>query len=142
LGIFISGDQVLPRITSNISVYPTEPDADPLGDWLASLAKVRRAVPASALVLPSHNDCFRGLHDRIDYMVSHHEAALDELRKLLATPMRAVDCFSALFHGSISGPFQSSLATGESLAHLNYLMHRGEVAMTVGADGVHRYQRR
>jgi glyoxylase-like metal-dependent hydrolase (beta-lactamase superfamily II) len=68
LKVLISGDQVLPRISSNVSVYPTEPDADPMTDWLDSLAKLRREVPDEVLVLPAHNECFRGLHARIYLM--------------------------------------------------------------------------
>ncbi len=141
LGIFISGDQVLPRITSNISVFPTEPDADPLGDWLDSLAKLRREVPQNVLVLPSHNDCFRGLHERLAYLEAHHLESLDRLRDMLSSPIRVVDAIEALFQQEISDAFHRSLATGESLAHLNYLVRRGEIAATMAANGVNWYRR-
>lgn len=140
LGLFISGDQVLPQISSNVSVHPTEPEADPLGEWIDSLAKVRFEVPPTVLVLPSHNDCFRGLHDRLDYLEAHHAESLDRLREALAHPIRAVDAFKALFRQPIAGNLQCSLATGESLAHLNYLVHRGEAKATVAANGVTWYQ--
>src|SRR6185295_16769246 len=65
LKVLISGDQVLPRISSNVSVHAMEPDADPMADWYASLAKLRREIPDDVLVLPSHNECFRGLHARL-----------------------------------------------------------------------------
>ena len=141
LGIFISGDQVLPRITSNISVFPTEPDADPLGDWLDSLAKLRREVPQNVLVLPSHNDCFRGLHERLAYLEAHHLESLNRLRDMLSSPIRVVDATEALFQQKISDAFHRSLATGESLAHLNYLVRRGEIAATTAANGVNWYRR-
>ena len=87
LKLLISGDQVLPRISSNVSVYPIEPDADPMADWLASLAKLKREVPDDVLVLPAHNECFRGLHARIDALARGQERALERLRRI-ARPSR------------------------------------------------------
>jgi glyoxylase-like metal-dependent hydrolase (beta-lactamase superfamily II) len=142
LRLLISGDQVLPRISSNVSVYPVEPDADPMADWLASLAKLAREVPDDVLVLPSHNECFRGLHARIESLQRGQERALERLRRALAQPKRAVDAFPALFARAIaeSDVALLGMATGESLACLNYLMHRGEVQREVGADGVAWYR--
>src|SRR3569833_475455 len=62
LKLLISGDQILPRISSNVSVFPTEPEANPLSEWLTSLARLKREIPDDVLVLPAHNECFRGLH--------------------------------------------------------------------------------
>lgn len=142
LKLLISGDQVLPRISSNVSVHPTEPDADPMRDWLDSLAKVKREVPDDVLVLPSHNDCFRGLHARLDYLKASQERTLERLRKTLKEPKRAVDVFAALFGRSIDETDGGllNLATGESLACLNYLLHRREAKMEVDETGVARYQ--
>lgn len=139
LRLLISGDQVLPRITSNVSVHPTEPDADPLSDWLKSIKKIRREVPEDVLILPSHNDCFFGLHRRLDELDAHHSRILNRLRARLAIPCRAVDVFSALFARPVTGDHSLSLATGESLAHLNYLLNRGEVNVERDADGVDWY---
>lgn len=141
LKLLISGDQVLPRISSNVSVHPTEPDADPMRDWLESLAKIKREVPDDVLVLPSHNDCFRGLHARLDFLAASQERTLDRLRKTLGEPKRAVDVFAALFGRSIDETDDDLLimATGESLACLNYLMHRGEVRREIDESGVARY---
>jgi glyoxylase-like metal-dependent hydrolase (beta-lactamase superfamily II) len=86
LKVFISGDQVLPRISSNVSVTPTEPNANPMADWYASLAKLRREVPDDVLVLPAHNECFRGLHARLDYLKSSQDRSLDKLEACLDTP--------------------------------------------------------
>ena len=142
LKLFISGDQVLPRISSNVSVHPTEPDADPMRDWMESLAKIKREVPDDVLVLPAHNECFRGLHARLDYLGASQERSLDRLRKTLREPKRAVDVFASLFARSIEEADGGllNLATGESLACLNYLMHRGEVRRDIDASGVARYQ--
>ncbi len=140
-GLMISGDQVLPRISSNVSVYPTEPDADPLGEWLASLTLLRQTLPNSLLVLPAHGDPFTGLHARLDKLAQGHATGLQRLRqRLAAQPLRVVDCFGALFARRID---QTSdvlgLATGETVAHLNYLLLRGEARVTLGDDGALRY---
>lgn len=142
LRLMISGDQVLPAISSNVSVFPTEPDADPLTDWLQSIDKIRRQVPDEVLVLPAHNEPFRGLHARLDHLAAGHARGLDRLRETLREPKRAVDVFGALFARPITGddPHLLQLATGESLAHLNHLVGRGEAGMTAAADGVRRYR--
>ncbi|WP_426030384.1 MBL fold metallo-hydrolase [Caulobacter sp. DWP3-1-3b2] len=139
LGVLISGDQVLPRISSNVSVFPTEPDADPLTDWLTSLAKVKATVPDDVLVLPAHNDPFRGLHARIDHLINGHERGLGRLRGKLQEPKRAVDVFGALFARPI-GPDLLGMATGEALAHLNCLIGRGLAVREPDADGVAWYR--
>jgi glyoxylase-like metal-dependent hydrolase (beta-lactamase superfamily II) len=141
LKLLISGDQILPRISSNVSVHPTEPDADPMSDWLASLQKIRREVPDDVLVLPAHNECFRGLHLRIDALARGQEAALDRLRRTLVEPKRVVDVFGTLFSRSIGEADVPLLgmATGEAIACLNHLMHRGLVTRDVDGDGVAWY---
>src|SRR5579864_349339 len=81
LKVLISGDQVLPRITSNVSVFPTEPDADPLSEWLESLSVLRERVPDDVLVLPSHNEPFHGLHARLGELIAGHEVRLGRMRE-------------------------------------------------------------
>jgi glyoxylase-like metal-dependent hydrolase (beta-lactamase superfamily II) len=141
LRVLISGDQVLPRISSNVSVFPTEPDADPLKDWLESLADITRRVPDDVRVLPSHNEPFHGLHERLDALIEGHEERLAGVFQELSAPKRAVDVFSVLFRRRI-GADMMGLATGESVAHLNCLMERGLVAREVDASGVFLYRRR
>ncbi|MEO8281643.1 MAG: MBL fold metallo-hydrolase [Ideonella sp.] len=142
LKLLISGDQVLPRISSNVSVYPIEPDADPMSDWLASLDKLQREVPDDVLVLPSHNECFRGLHQRLDALRDGQQRALSRLRNVLIEPKRAVDVFGALFNRPISEADTQLLgmATGESLACLNHLRRLAEVSRTYDDDGVAWYR--
>jgi len=140
LKLMVSGDQVLPRITSNVSVFPTEPDANPLDGWLASMDKIAGTVPDDVLVLPAHGEPFRGLHPRLRYLAADHNASLDRLRALVREPRRVVDVFGALFSRPINDRHLLSLATGESLAHLNYLVHRGEVAVTHDTAGVAWYE--
>jgi glyoxylase-like metal-dependent hydrolase (beta-lactamase superfamily II) len=133
--IMISGDQVLPRISSNVSVWPTEPDADPLTDWLDSLEKLGRELPADTLVLPAHGEPFRGLHDRLATLTRGHDVSLERLMRSLRDPKRAVDVFGALFARPI-GENVYSMATGESLAHLNCLRTRGQASVELDAEGV------
>jgi glyoxylase-like metal-dependent hydrolase (beta-lactamase superfamily II) len=142
LGVMISGDQVLPRISSNVSVFPTEPDADPLGDWIASLAQLRATLGDHLLVLPAHGEPFTGLHARLDRLAHGHDVGLQRLRRSLAEgPKRAIDVFGALFARPINSKGDLlGMATGESLAHLNYLLTRGEAVCETGADGVRRYR--
>lgn len=140
LKLMVSGDQVLPRISSNVSVFPTEPDANPLHGWLTSLERIERTVPDDVLVLPAHNEPFRGLHARLQHLARGHETALERLRRTLREPRRVIDVFGALFARPINDRHLLGLATGESIAHLNYLVHRGEARATLGADGVMRYQ--
>jgi glyoxylase-like metal-dependent hydrolase (beta-lactamase superfamily II) len=139
LKLLISGDQVLPRITSNVSVFPTEPDADPLSEWLESLGSIRERVPDEVLVLPSHNEPFRGLHARLGALIAEHETRLKRLREELATPKRAIDVFGVLFRRRI-GIDMLIFATGESIAHLNCLITRQQAACEVDARGVNWYR--
>jgi glyoxylase-like metal-dependent hydrolase (beta-lactamase superfamily II) len=141
LGVLISGDQVLPRISSNVSVFPTEPEADPLGDWLESLAKLAREVPDNVLVLPAHNEPFRGLHARLEQLRNGHQTALARLKRSVQQPKRAVDVFAALFGRAIDkNGFLLNMATGESIAHLNRLLADGEVTRKADETGVFWYQ--
>lgn len=141
LKLLISGDQVLPKISSNVSVHPTEPDADPMRDWLASLDKLQARIPDDVLVLPAHGPCFRGLHARIEALRSDQLRALERLRGRLRQAARVVDVFEALFGRPIrqDDPSQLGLATGEALAALNHLQCRGEAHREI-REGVAWYQ--
>ncbi|WP_263144949.1 MBL fold metallo-hydrolase [Pseudomonas sp. RIT-PI-AD] len=142
LALFISGDQVLPRITSNVSTYASEPEADPLADWYASLAKLRLAVPDEVLVLPSHNVCFYGLHARLEQLRDSADEALASLRRRLRQPARVIDTFAALFARPIpeSDPSLLRMATGEALSHLNWLLRRGEIHCHLDEHGIAWYR--
>ena len=139
LRVLISGDQVLPRISSNVSVFPTEPDANPLGEWLESLAAVKGRVPDDVLVLPSHNEPFRGLHARLAALISGHEERLRRVHAALEQPQRAVDAFRLLFRRTV-GPELLSMATGESIAHMNCLLARGRAVSHTDSGGVVWYR--
>jgi glyoxylase-like metal-dependent hydrolase (beta-lactamase superfamily II) len=140
LRVLISGDQVLPRISSNVSVFPTEPDANPLQEWLESLASIAERVPDDVLVLPSHNEPFRGLHTRLKSLIDGHEQRLARMQDELARPKRAVDMFGVLFRRRV-GADMLIMATGESVAHLNCLLARGLALRELDASGVAWYRR-
>ena len=137
-GLMIAGDQVLPRITSNVSLSLSEPEGDPLGDWLASIDKLK-ALDPDLLVLPSHGEPFTGLHARLDVLAKGHHGRLDALVKRLAEPKRAVDCFPILFGRAIDDSVYG-LATGEALAHLRHLEVTGRAKREI-RDGVFWYTR-
>jgi glyoxylase-like metal-dependent hydrolase (beta-lactamase superfamily II) len=135
--LMIAGDQVLPRITSNVSLSLSEPEGDPLGDWLSSIAKLR-TLSDDLMVLPSHGEPFTGLHARLDYLRDGHKGRLDALHAHIAEPKRSVDCFSVLFGRAIDdGSY--GLATGEAMAHLRHLETEGRAVREV-RDGVHWYR--
>jgi hypothetical protein len=134
---------VLPKISSNVSVEPEAPEADPLGQWFATLDRIRADVPDSVMVPPSHGRCFRGLHDRIATLEHDQREVLARLATALDAPTRPDALFDILFSRPISRTDISlmTLATGETLALLNHLAARGLVARRDGADGVSRFQR-
>lgn len=136
-GIMIAGDQVLPRITSNISLSLSEPEGDPLGDWLTSIAKLGTLSP-DLLVLPSHGEPFTGLHARLAALDHGHRDRLDALHQHLREPRRSVDCFSILFGRKIDDSLMG-LATGEAMAHLRRLEVEGRAAYEL-KDGVRWYR--
>jgi len=133
--VFIAGDQILPRISSNVSVWSTEPAADPLGDWMDSLAKLRALLPEGLFVLPAHGEPFYGVHARLDALKRGHEVALKRLERTLRQPSRVVDGFPAVF-GRAVGDGVLGMATGEAQAHLNYLERRGRATRTRDENGI------
>jgi glyoxylase-like metal-dependent hydrolase (beta-lactamase superfamily II) len=137
-GVLIAGDQVLPRISPNISVQPHEPDGDPLTLYWSSLAKLGESVPPETLVLPSHNLPFFGLHARLEALAAHHRARCEEVIAACEVPKTAVELMRVLFRRALDR-HQIGFALGETLAHLNYLMHQGALDRELDADGVHRF---
>jgi len=131
--VVLIGDQVLPRISPNIGVYPTEPEADPLGEYLTSLAALARDA-GDQLILPGHQRPFYGLGPRIAALQAEHGLALDRLHAHLTPPRRAADCFAPLYRREI-GPGELGLALAETLAHLNCLTATGRARRTLGPDG-------
>jgi len=139
LGVLISGDMVLPRITTNVSVWAVNPDGDPLKLFLDSLKRYA-GLPADTLVLPSHGLPFRGLHERIEQLEEHHRLRCAELLLACHRPLSAFAAVPALFRRELDTQ-QLFFALGEAMAHLHYLYFQGALERETGADGVIRYLR-
>ena len=137
-GTLISGDMVLPRISTNVSVHESEPESNPLQQYLDSIERMR-ALPADTLVLPSHGRPFKGLHTRIDQLVAHHdERFADVLAACAEAPQHAQDLLMVLFRRQLD-LHQTTFAMGESVAHLHALWLAGQLARRLDADGIYRF---
>ena len=136
--LLISGDQVIPIITSNVSVMAIEPEANPLAEWLSSLERFF-ALPEHVLVLPAHNTPFRGLHQRLRTLISHHEDHLRALERACVEPCTATELLPVLFRRKL-GDEQIGLALGECIAHLHLLRARGAITRETCDDGLYRYR--
>jgi glyoxylase-like metal-dependent hydrolase (beta-lactamase superfamily II) len=130
LNMFISGDQLLPTISSHVGIFPTEPDANPVEDWISSCHKLIGVLPEDVLVLPAHGRPFLGAHKRLTALINHHETSLSKLYDALKEPKRAIDVFDILFKREIDDG-NLIMATGESLGHLNCLIHRNQAVKYV-----------
>jgi glyoxylase-like metal-dependent hydrolase (beta-lactamase superfamily II) len=137
LNVFIAGDMILPRISTNVSVFNYEPDSDPLRLYLESLPKYRE-LPADALVLPSHGRPFTGLHERIAQQQTHHAERLQEVLEACKTPKSTADIVPIMFRRTLD-LHQLTFAIGEALAHLNALYFQGKLTRATHADGVIRF---
>jgi len=138
LDLLIAGDMVLPRISTNVAVVESEPEGNPLPLFLDSLTRLR-ALPASTLVLPSHGKPFVGLHTRIEQLHSHHRDRLaDVLQACAAQPCSAADLLPVLFKRTLD-LHQTTLAMGESIAHVHALVGTGHLLPHDSGDGVLRW---
>ncbi|MEN3275185.1 MAG: hypothetical protein V7631_975 [Massilia sp.] len=138
LNVLISGDIVLPRISTNVSVFAVEPEGNPLQQYLDSLGKFA-SLPEDTLVLPSHGRPFRGLHTRIEQLRAHHVARLAEVLEACRTARSAVDIVPIMFRRQLDA-HQLSFALGEALAHLHKLWNDGMLERVTGVDGIVRFQ--
>ncbi len=138
--LFISGDQLLPTISSNVSVWPSEPFADPLNDWLLSCHKLKSMLNNETLIMPAHGKPFYGAIHRLQQLIDEHENDLTSLIEFCEQPRRAVDCFSVLFRAKINR-HNLMMATGESIAHLNCLYSRGQLERHFDGEGLAWYQK-
>ena len=136
--LLISGDMVLPRISTNVSVVDVEPEADPLTLYLSSLTRYLD-LPADTLVLPSHGKPFTGLHARIAQLQEHHDERLAEVvAACRAEPTHAAGLLPVLFKRKLD-LHQTTFAMGEAIAHLHALWLQGQLRRELGADGVYRF---
>lgn len=138
LKVMISGDQILPIITSNVSVHPTQPKANPLKVWMESHDRFL-ATPDDTLVLPAHNLPFYGVRDRLRELISHHEDRMLAIEEACVEPQIAKDLLPVLFARKLDAR-QMMMALGEAIAHVHLLEHRKRLDRIVGEDGIHRFQ--
>jgi glyoxylase-like metal-dependent hydrolase (beta-lactamase superfamily II) len=138
LDVLISGDMLLPRISTNVSVHDVEPEGNPLPMYLASLQQLT-ALPERTLVLPSHGRPFHGLHERVRQLMVHHEDRLQEvLAACTQAPHSAAELLPVLFKRPLD-LHQTTFAMGEAIAHLHALWHEGRLQRHEEADGLYRF---
>ena len=133
------GDQLLATISPNLGVYATEPEADPVGEWLESCRKLIHFARDEQWVLPGHKLPYKGLPTRMRQLIQNHHSALERLEAYLDTPKTAVECFPAIFKRTI-GEGEYGLALVEALAHLNHLFQTGKVTRTRRDDDAWLWQ--
>ena len=138
-GLVLGGDQLLPSISPNLGVYPTEPEADPVADWLAACEKLSAFAAPDQLVLPGHKLPFTGLPVRLRQLIDNHHGALDRLRTHLIQPHTAAECFKPLFKRQI-GEGEYGLALVEAMAHCLHLWHLGQAVRQRREDGAWLWQ--
>jgi glyoxylase-like metal-dependent hydrolase (beta-lactamase superfamily II) len=138
LDLAISGDMLLPRISTNVSVWPVDPEGDPLGYFLRSIRRYLE-LPAQTLELPSHGLPFRGAHARVAQLQAHHETRLAELLDACReAPRCAADVLELLFRRKLD-THQMFFAMGEAIAHLHTLERSGQLQRVATGDGVARF---
>jgi glyoxylase-like metal-dependent hydrolase (beta-lactamase superfamily II) len=138
LGLAISGDMLLPSISTHVGVWPTDPEGDPLGHFLGSIARYRE-LPADTLVLPSHGLPFRGAHARVAQLEAHHESRLAGLLAACGeAPRSAADVLGLIFRRPLDTQ-HLFFAMGEAIAHLHLLERAGRLRRLCGPDGVIRF---
>lgn len=139
LGVLISGDMLLPRISTNISVFAATPHDNHLGWFLCSLQRIKK-LPDDTLVLPSHGQPFRGLKARVEQLEAHHEERCDTLLAAMHNSCHAAELLSILFPRPLD-THQVMFAMGEAIAHFNYLASQGRVRRLEDNDGLIRFER-
>ena len=138
--LILAGDQILPSISPNIGVYATEPDADPVSDWLESCERLAPMAMEDHFVLGGHKLPFTGLPFRMRQLIDNHHGALARLLEHLETPATASDCFVALFKRPI-GEAEYGLALVEAVAHLSHLFQSSAVTREMRDDGAWEWRR-
>ncbi len=138
--LFLAADQVIARISPNVSVHPMEPDLDALGIYLASLRAIKASVAPDVLVLPGHGLPFHGLHDRVDELIEHHALRCGELAVACQDrPLSVAEIVPFLFTRPLDA-HQTGFAFGEVLAHVNHMLGLGQLRLETDAGGVDRYR--
>ncbi|PYG26867.1 MBL fold metallo-hydrolase [Pelagimonas varians] len=137
--LVLTGDQILASISSNLGVYATQPEADPVGEWLESCERLSKLARPEHLALGGHKLPFTGVPQRMRQLIDNHHGALERLLDHLDTPKSAGECFMPLFKRNISGG-EYGLALVESMAHCLHLWHEGRATRTLRSDGAWVFQ--
>ena len=138
LQVLIGGDMMLPRISTNVSVYEQEPEANALKLFLDSIDKFR-PLPEATLTLPAHGKPFTGLHTRITQLHDHHRDRINEVMQACSDKAcSARDIVPIMFKRELD-LHQMTFAMGESVAHLHLLWFEGKLKRRLGEDGVYRF---
>ena len=139
--LLIAGDQIIPGISSNISLHPTEPMADPLGEWLDSCARFKSVVSDDQFILPGHKLPFYGAKERLTQLITHHRGGLERMLEIMDEPKLPGDFFDTLFMRKVS-ELEYGFALGEALAHLRHLEQLGKVTRKLEKDGRYYWSKR
>ena len=138
LKLLIAGDQILPIITSNVSVHPSEPNANPLKDWMDSHERLLTVIPDDTFVLPGHNLPFYGVQTRLRDLIDHHDERMQAIADVCVEPQVAKDLLPVLFNRALD-PGQTMMALGEAIAHVHLLIHHNRLERVLGEDGIDRF---
>ena len=135
------GDQVLPGISPNLGVYPTEPEADTVGEWISSCKKLLRVSDNKKLVLPGHKLPFTGLSTRLEQLIRNHKYALQRIeRRLIKGPSSTVGLFKTIFKREIKKE-EYGLALSEAVGHMNHMYRIGKVSRKLSLDGAYLWSK-
>lgn len=139
--LFLSADQVLSKISPNVSVWAVEPDQNSLGEYLASLASLTTTLPYDALVLPGHGVPFFGLKTRIKQLADHHEERCGMIAAACReSPKTSAELVPVVFYKYPLDAHQTGFAAGELIAHVNYMLNEGRLVVEPHTDGILRFR--
>ena len=137
--IVLGGDMLLPRITPIIAVWWQEPDGNPLDGYLKFLEGIEVATEET-IVLPAHDLPYKGLLTRIKDLIQHHQNRLEITFECCSETVTASCIMKALFRRDLDA-FQTRFAIGETIAHINYLLHKKEISRHLSQDHSYLYQK-
>jgi glyoxylase-like metal-dependent hydrolase (beta-lactamase superfamily II) len=139
--LFLSADQVLSKISPNVSVWAHEPDENSLGSYLRSLQSLKESLPDDVLVLPGHGLPFYGVKTRITQLADHHEERCQMIAAACReTPKTSAELVPVVFHKHVLDAHQTGFAAGELIAHVNYMLVQGRLTVVQKSDGVLRFK--
>lgn len=139
-GYVITGDQVLPGISSNLSVHPSEPNADVVSEWIDSCWRFSQLASSNMLCLPAHNIPFYGISTRCQQLIDSHLTVLDRLLQSLNQPRTAIDCLEIIYRRPLK-PYERGLLIAETVGYLNHLYHQGLITRELSLEEAYIWQR-